>query len=61
MSVLDKFQYFFHFDSSTNRHQLVLGNGYIEGGELDGFLREFVSSVNHTDCGPEVVFDFISY
>jgi len=33
------------------------GNGYIEGGELDGFLREFVSSVNHTDCGPEVVSD----
>ncbi len=31
-----------------------LGNGYIEGKELDGFLREFVSSVNQTDCGPEV-------
>lgn len=33
------------------------GNGYIEGTELDGFLREFVSSVNNTDCGPEVVSD----
>ncbi|XP_043213283.1 calbindin-32-like isoform X2 [Amphibalanus amphitrite] len=33
------------------------GNGFIEGTELDGFLREFVSSVNATDCGPEVVSD----
>jgi hypothetical protein len=33
----------------------VSGNGYIEGSELDGFLREFVSSVNNADCGPEVV------
>ncbi|XP_037089223.1 calbindin-32-like isoform X2 [Pollicipes pollicipes] len=33
------------------------GNGFIEGNELDGFLREFVSSVNATDCGPEVVSD----
>jgi hypothetical protein len=32
----------------------ITGNGYIEGTELDGFLREFVSSVNNTDCGPEV-------
>jgi len=32
-------------------------NGYIEGNELDGFLREFVSSVNAIDCGPEVVSD----
>lgn len=31
------------------------GNGYIEGRELDNFLREFVSSVNATDVGPEVV------
>ena len=30
------------------------GNGYIEGKELDGFLKEFVSSVNQSDCGPEV-------
>ena len=30
------------------------GNGYIEGGELDGFLREFVTSVNAEDVGPEV-------
>lgn len=30
------------------------GNGYIEGRELDNFLREFVSSVNATDIGPEV-------
>lgn len=33
------------------------GNGYIEGAELDGFLREFVSSVNVADVGPEVVSD----
>jgi len=31
------------------------GNGYIEGRELDNFLREFVSSVNMTDVGPEMV------
>ncbi|XP_022667712.1 calbindin-32-like isoform X2 [Varroa jacobsoni] len=31
------------------------GNGYIEGRELDDFLREFVSSVSLTDVGPEVV------
>ena len=30
------------------------GNGYIEGSELDSFLREFVSSVNNADSGPEV-------
>lgn len=29
------------------------GNGYIEGSELDGFLKEFVSSVNSNDSGPE--------
>ncbi|XP_019866252.1 calbindin-32 isoform X1 [Aethina tumida] len=33
------------------------GNGYIEGTELDGFLREFVSSANITDVGPEAVSD----
>lgn len=31
------------------------GNGYIEGRELDNFLREFVSSVNVTDVGSETV------
>ena len=30
------------------------GNGYIEGTELDSFLREFVASVNSSDSGPEV-------
>nr|CAD7395600.1 unnamed protein product [Timema cristinae] len=35
----------------------VSGNGYIEGTELDGFLREFVSSANATDVGPEAVSD----
>jgi hypothetical protein len=29
-------------------------NGFIEGTELDAFLREFVGSVNSTDVGPEV-------
>jgi len=38
-----------HYDSD--------GNGYIEGTELDDFLREFVTSVNASDCGPEVVSD----
>ncbi|XP_024083995.1 calbindin-32 isoform X4 [Cimex lectularius] len=33
------------------------GNGYIEGTELDGFLREFVSSANPADIGPEAVSD----
>lgn len=33
------------------------GNGYIEGSELDGFLREFVSSANVTDIAPEAVSD----
>lgn len=33
------------------------GNGYIEGSELDGFLKEFVSSVNSNDSGPESVSD----
>jgi hypothetical protein len=32
----------------------TLGNGYIEGTELDGFLREFVASANATDISPEV-------
>lgn len=32
-------------------------NGFIEGSELDSFLREFVSSVNSIDVGPEVVSD----
>jgi calretinin len=35
------------------------GNGYIEGTELDGFLREFVASANATDISPEVSFKFI--
>lgn len=33
------------------------GNGYIEGSELDKFLKEFVSSVNVADVGPEVISD----
>lgn len=33
------------------------GNGLIENDELDSFLREFVSSVNNSDCGPEVISD----
>jgi hypothetical protein len=32
----------------------LLANGYIEGTELDGFLREFVASVNSSDTSPEV-------
>ncbi|CAG0878711.1 unnamed protein product [Darwinula stevensoni] len=33
------------------------GNGYIEGSELDSFLREFVSSVNAPDVNPMSVPD----
>ncbi|XP_052759103.1 calbindin-32 isoform X1 [Galleria mellonella] len=33
------------------------GNGYIEGTELDGFLKEFVSSANFTDISPDAVSD----
>ncbi|XP_064640076.1 calbindin-32-like isoform X2 [Lineus longissimus] len=33
------------------------GNGYIEGSELDNFLREFVSSVTAADVGPEAISD----
>ena len=32
----------------------LLGNGFIEGGELDKFLRELISSINLCDYGPEV-------
>lgn len=39
---------------SWNHDLFVPGNGYIEGTELDGFLREFVSSANVTDISPEV-------
>ena len=31
-----------------------LGNGFIEGHELDELLRELASSVNTNDAGPEV-------
>ena len=33
---------------------ILPGNGFIEGSELDGFLREFVTSVNSSDTAPEV-------
>jgi hypothetical protein len=33
---------------------LKLGNGFIEGHELDNLLRELASSVNSNDAGPEV-------
>lgn len=32
----------------------ILGNGYIEGRELDHFLREFVASVSINDLGADV-------
>ncbi|XP_060603478.1 calbindin-32-like isoform X3 [Ruditapes philippinarum] len=38
-----------HYDSD--------GNGFIEDSELDGFLKELVTSVNTTDVGPEVISD----
>ena len=39
---------------------ILSGNGYIEGTELDGFLREFVSSANATDISPEVSYIFLT-
>jgi hypothetical protein len=39
----------------------VTANGYIEGTELDGFLAEFVSSVNIMDVGPEVSLFFLFF
>lgn len=33
---------------------IFLGNGFIEGHELDDLLRELASSVNSNDAGPEV-------
>ena len=51
----------FHALRKSEKHLLfctfLTGNGYIEGSELDGFLREFVESVNNVDSGPEVVSD----
>lgn len=44
----------FSFTSTLKHKNFISGNGYIEGTELDGFLREFVSSANITDVGPEV-------
>ncbi|RWS03761.1 hypothetical protein B4U79_07659, partial [Dinothrombium tinctorium] len=38
-----------------NKHR----NGFIEGRELDNFLKEFVSSVNSTDINPEFISDSI--
>ena len=54
--------HFFHNNRTKNQKHLLFctfltGNGYIEGTELDGFLREFVESVNNVDSGPEVVSD----
>ncbi len=34
--------------------RILLGNGYIEGHELDDLLRELASSVNLSDASPEV-------
>lgn len=34
--------------------KLISGNGYIEGRELDHFLREFVASVSANDLGADV-------
>lgn len=38
---------------------ILLGNGFIEGHELDDLLRELASSVNVNDTGPEVIFYFV--
>lgn len=37
-----------------DHHQYTTGNGFIEGTELDGFLREFVASANPTEVNSEV-------
>uniref|UniRef100_A0A1A9VX30 EF-hand domain-containing protein n=1 Tax=Glossina austeni TaxID=7395 RepID=A0A1A9VX30_GLOAU len=41
----------------TINKNMTISNGYIEGTELDGFLREFVASANATDVSPEAVTD----
>ena len=41
-------------DESSNEFLAQIGNGYIEGHELDDLLRELASSVNINDAGPEV-------
>lgn len=43
-----------HVTNQILFYYIFSGNGYIEGTELDGFLREFVSSANVTDIAPEV-------
>lgn len=43
-----------NFERCLFRCYFFVGNGFIEGSELDSFLREFVSSVNKNDAGPEV-------
>jgi hypothetical protein len=50
----------FHTSSLCNLFCFFLslfstGNGFIEGNELDGFLREFVSSANPTEVSCEVI------
>ncbi|CAG0912379.1 unnamed protein product [Notodromas monacha] len=39
------------------KHYDIDGNGYIEGSELDSFLREFASSLNAPDVNPDSVPD----
>ena len=41
-----QFRCHYFYSSSSSTRRLVLGNGFIEGEELDAFLREFIASVN---------------
>lgn len=47
-------------NAQTRERSLHAGNGFIEGTELDGFLREFVSSANPTEVNSEVSQSFSS-
>lgn len=48
------FPFYGKISNFSNSFFASLGNGFIEGTELDGFLREFVSSANPTEVNAEV-------
>lgn len=48
-----------NLEKSSNEFLPEIGNGYIEGHELDDLLRELASSVNINDAGPEVSWAFL--
>jgi hypothetical protein len=51
---LDGMNFEHRFFSKIINFCFLIGNGFIEGHELDNLLRELASSVNTNDAGPEV-------